>query len=35
MRQPVIKFEPVHWWIVLTALLVGLVIFFALRIVAY
>jgi hypothetical protein len=23
MKQPVIKFEPVHWWILLIALLAG------------
>jgi hypothetical protein len=31
MKQPVIKFEPVHWWILLVALFVGVAIFFALH----
>jgi hypothetical protein len=35
MKQPVIKFEPVHWWILLIALLVGVLIFFALHMHAY
>jgi hypothetical protein len=35
MRQPVIKLEPVHWWVLLIALLVGVVIFFALHLHAY
>jgi hypothetical protein len=29
MKQPVIKFERVHWWIVLIALFAGVAIFFA------
>ena len=35
MKQPVIRFEPVHWWILLIALLIGVVIFFALHLHAY
>jgi hypothetical protein len=35
MKQPVIKFEKVHWWILLIALIVGVVIFFALHLHAY
>jgi hypothetical protein len=35
MKQPVIKFEPVHWWILLIALLAGVIIFFALHLHAY
>jgi len=35
MKQPVIRFEPVHWWILLIALLVGAAIFFALHMRAY
>jgi uncharacterized membrane protein (DUF106 family) len=31
MKQPVIKLEPVHWWILLIALLTGIAIFFALH----
>ncbi len=37
MKQPVIRirFEPVHWWILLIALLAGAAIFFALHLHAY
>ena len=35
MRQPVIKFEQVQWWILLIASLAGLAIFFALHLHAY
>jgi hypothetical protein len=35
MKQPVIKFEPVHWWILLIVLLVGVAIFIAFHIHAY
>jgi hypothetical protein len=35
MKQPVIKLEPVHFWILLVALLTGIVIFFALRMRVY
>jgi len=35
MKQPVIKFERVHWWILLIALLAGVVTFFALHRHAY
>jgi hypothetical protein len=35
MKQPVIKFERVHWWVLLTALLAGAAIFFALHKHAY
>jgi hypothetical protein len=35
MKQPVIKFETVHWWIALLALLVGLFVFFSLHRHAY
>lgn len=31
MKQPVIKLEPVHWWIALLALLFGVLLFFALH----
>lgn len=35
MKQPVIKFERAHWWVVLAALLIGLAVFFALHLHAY
>jgi hypothetical protein len=33
MKQPVIKFkfERVHWWIVLIALVIGVILFFGLH----
>ncbi len=31
MKQPTIKFERVHWWIIAIALLIGVIIFFALH----
>jgi hypothetical protein len=35
MKQPVIKLEPVHWWILLIALIFGVILFFAFHIHAY
>jgi len=35
MRKPVIKFERVHWWILLIALLAGVATFFAFHTHAY
>jgi hypothetical protein len=35
MREPVIKFKPVHWWIALIALLAGVILFFMLHKHAY
>jgi hypothetical protein len=35
MKQPVIKFERVHWWILLIALLIGVATFFAFHMHAY
>jgi hypothetical protein len=35
MKQPVIKFERVHWWILLIALLAGVATFFAFHMHAY
>ncbi len=35
MREPVIKFKPVHWWIALIAILLGVILFFALHKHAY
>lgn len=31
MKEPVIQFKPVHWWIALIALLLGVILFFALH----
>ena len=35
MKRAIIKFERVHWWILLIALLTGVAIFFAAHLHAY
>jgi hypothetical protein len=35
MKQPVIRFERVHWWTLLIALLAGVATFFALHMHVY
>lgn len=35
MRQPVIKPQPIHWWLLAAAILFGIALFFYLRIQVY
>lgn len=35
MKQPIIKPQPVHWWLLVAAILFGAALFFYLRVKVY